>query len=80
MHDLRRGGLSRLQFYGFVSEYVHAWQFWKKAPLPHDANLATVLAARDHWLYATNAAPAAEPVPGDEQSRSASVLTSQLSA
>jgi hypothetical protein len=79
-HDLRREGLSRLQFYGFVSEYVRAWEFWKKAPLPSDTGLASVLSARDHWLYATNAEPAAAPVPRDEQSRTASALTSQLSA
>jgi hypothetical protein len=81
VRDLRRSGLSRLQFYGFVSEYTHAWEYWKKSPLPaDDAQLAPVLAARDHWLYATNAEPAAAPVPDTEQSQTLSVLTSRLAA
>ena len=78
--DLRRSGLSRLQFYGFVSEYTNAWEFWKKSPLPADDRLASVLAAREFWLYATNAEPAAAPVPGDEQAQAASLLTARLSA
>jgi len=79
--DLRRPGLSRLQFYGFVSEYTHAWEYWKQQPLPAgEAQLAAVLAARDHWLYASNAEPAAAPVPGEEQSRAVSVLTARLAA
>jgi hypothetical protein len=81
VRDLHRSGLSRLQFYGFVSEYTHAWEYWKRSPLPaHDAQLAPVLAARDHWLYATNAEPAAAPVPDTEQSQTVSVLTSRLAA
>lgn len=78
--DLRRDGLSRLQFYSLVSEYAHAWEYWKKSPPPADDKLAAVLAARDHWLYATNAEPAAAPVPRDEQSQAASILTARLSA
>ena len=78
--DLRRNGLSLQQFYGYVSEYVHAWQFWKKSALPTDAGLNPVLQARDHWLYASAAESAAAPVPADEQSRTATLLTSRLSA
>ena len=78
--DLRRGTLSRLQFYGFVSEYTGAWEYWKKSPLPADDSLEEVLAARDRWLYAANAEAAAAAVPAGEQSRAASLLTSRLSA
>ncbi len=78
--DLRRTPLSRLQFYGFVSEYTGAWEYWKKSPLPSGESLAEVIAARDRWLYAANADAAAAPVPADEQTRAASLLTSCLSA
>ncbi len=80
VRDLHRSRLSRLQFYGFVSEYAGAWEYWKKSPLPGDNRLAELLAARDRWLYAANADAAATPVPADEQSRAASLLTSRLSA
>lgn len=78
--DMHRSRLSRLQFYGFVSEYAGAWEYWKKSVLPEDHDLAELLAARDRWLYAANADAAAIPVPADEQSRAASLLTSRLSA
>lgn len=79
--DLHRGRLSLLQFYGFVSEYVNAWQFWRRSPLPPpDDRLANVLAARDRWLYAANTEAASAPVPADEQAQTASILTSRLSA
>lgn len=79
--DLHRSGLSRTQFYGFVSEYAAAWEYWKKQALPagHES-LARVLTARDHWLYASPAPAAAEPVPADEQRQAAAALTSALSA
>lgn len=78
--DLHRENLSLLQFYGLVSEYAGAWEYWKKSPVPADENLARVLASRDRWLYAANAEAAAVPVPRDEQTRAASILTSRLSA
>ena len=81
IRDLHRTGLTRAQFYGFVSEYAGAWQYWKKAPVPSGAGpLAEVLAARDHWLYATNTEAAAAPVPADEQKRASATITSQLGA
>lgn len=78
--DLRRDSLSRLQFYSFVSEYAGAWEYWKEAPLPADEPLSSLLADRDRWLYAANAEAAAAPMPADDQSRAASLLTSRLSA
>jgi hypothetical protein len=78
--DLHRGKLSRLDFYGYVSEYVHAWEYWKKRPLPAEEPLGQVLASRDRWLYAANAAAAADAVPPEEQKQATAVLTSRLSA
>jgi hypothetical protein len=79
--DLRRGDLSLLQFYGFVSEYVSAWLYWKKQPLPRpDEPLSQVLAARDRWLYAANAGAAAAPVPAEEQRHATAIVTSRLTA
>lgn len=78
--DLRRSGLTRLQFYGFISEYSGAWEFWNRRPLPSDDRLGAVLASRDHWLYASRAGEAAGPVPADEQSLAASTLTARLRA
>lgn len=79
---LRAPGLSRLQFYSLVSEYIHAWTFWKKPPppLPSNAAWAELLSARDRWLYAANAEAAAAPVAPDEQSAATATLVSRLSA
>jgi hypothetical protein len=78
--DLHRSQLSRLQFYGFVSEYAHAWEYWKKQKPPADEKLGQLLAARDRWLYAANAVAAADPVPAEEQKQAAATLTSRLTA
>jgi hypothetical protein len=78
--DLHREQLSLLQFYGYVSEYVNAWQYWKKLPPPADDQLSQVLASRDRWLYAANAGAAAAPVPPEEQTQATAILTSRLGA
>ncbi len=66
-HDMVRHGLSRFAFYGYVSEFLHAWPVHTGQPLPDNGKMADLRAARDRWLYSRSAAESAEPMPAEEQ-------------
>ena len=74
MAALRREGHSRTGFYALVSEYIRS-HAWHRKSTPAGNEFTALLAARDRWLYATDAAAASQPVTAEEQAAALATLS-----